>query len=171
MNDFGLNTVSEVPTNTSSDKIGLVDMYLSRGLTMQSQYDGIANPVFESGSFTSPDGAFLDHVEIQQGAAGLLTGAGEPGGTVNLVRKRPTEAFQAQAEAELGSWDKKRLVGDISGPLTQSGVLRGRFIAVSDDSDSYVDYVYDDKKAFYGVLELVPNADVKIGLGGAIPEG
>ena len=48
------------------------------------------------------DSAFLDHMEIQQGAAGLLTGAGEPGGTVNLVRKRPTETFQGQVEAGLG---------------------------------------------------------------------
>jgi outer membrane receptor for ferric coprogen and ferric-rhodotorulic acid len=68
-------------------------------------------------------------------------------------------------EAEFGSWDKKRLVGDVSGPLTQSGVLRGRFVAVADDSDSFVDYVYDNKKAFYGVLEIVPNTETKIGLG------
>jgi outer membrane receptor for ferric coprogen and ferric-rhodotorulic acid len=111
------------------------------------------------------DSAFLDHVEIQQGAAGLLTGAGQPGGTLNLVRKRPTETFQAQAEVELGSWDKKRLVGDISGPLTQSGVLRGRVVVLFDKSDSLVDYVFDDKKAFYGVLEIVPSEQTKIGLG------
>jgi outer membrane receptor for ferric coprogen and ferric-rhodotorulic acid len=168
MDDFGLNTVSEVLTNTSSvyvEKRGVTDAYQSRGFAMQRQYDGIANPAFASGPSVSPDSAFLDHIEIQQGAAGLLPGAGDPGGTVNLVRKRPTETFQAQVEAELGSWDKKRLVGDISGPLTQSGVLRGRFVAVADDSDSYVDYIYDNKKAFYGVLELLPSADTKIGLG------
>jgi outer membrane receptor for ferric coprogen and ferric-rhodotorulic acid len=169
MDDFGLNTVHEVLRSTSSvyvEKIGMETAYYSRDFYMQNQYDGIANPAY---STTSPgislDSAFLDHVEIQQGAAGLLTGAGEPGGTINLVRKRPTENFQAQVEAELGSWEKKRLVGDISGPLTQSGVLRGRAVVVSDESDSFIDYAYDDKKAFYGVLEVVPSAETKIGLG------
>jgi outer membrane receptor for ferric coprogen and ferric-rhodotorulic acid len=170
MDDFGLNTVNEVLENTSSvyvEKRGFSTVYQSRGFYLQNQYDGIANPT-EQGSdaiSVSPDSAFLDHIEVQQGAAGLLTGAGEPGGTLNLVRKRPTETFQAQVEAEFGSWDKKRLVGDISGPLTQSGVLRGRLVVVSDESDSFVDYVFDNKKAFYGILELVPNTDTKIGLG------
>jgi outer membrane receptor for ferric coprogen and ferric-rhodotorulic acid len=44
-------------------------------------------------------------------------------------------------------------------------VLRGRLVAVSDESDSFVDYAYDNKKAFYGVLEIVPGAETKIGLG------
>jgi outer membrane receptor for ferric coprogen and ferric-rhodotorulic acid len=173
MDDFGLNTLNDVLQNTSSvyvDKRSFGVGYISRGFYLQNQYDGIANPTNQSlgtvqDSGNSPDSAFLDHIEIQQGAAGLLTGAGYPGGTINLVRKRPTESFQAQVEAELGSWDKKRLVGDISGPLTSSGVLRGRLVVVSDESDSFVDYVFDDKKAFYGILELVPNADTKIGLG------
>jgi outer membrane receptor for ferric coprogen and ferric-rhodotorulic acid len=173
MDDFGLNSVNEVLQNTSSvyvEKRATVSAYQSRGgFFLQTQYDGIANPTFDSGLISgyivSPDSAFLDHIEIQQGAAGLLTGAGEPGGTINLVRKRPTETFQAHVEAELGSWDKKRLVGDVSGPLTPSGVLRGRFVVVADDSDSFIDYVYDNKKAFYGILELVPSADTKIGIG------
>jgi outer membrane receptor for ferric coprogen and ferric-rhodotorulic acid len=173
MDDFGLNTVNEVLESTSGvyiNKLGTLGQYTNRGFYLQSQYDGITNFSNQtSGSIQnfipSPDSAFLDHIEIQQGAAGLLTGAGEPGGTLNLVRKHPTETFQAQMEAELGSWDKKRLVGDISGPLTQSGVLRGRFVAVSDESDSFVDYVYDNKNAFYGILEIVPNVETKIGLG------
>jgi outer membrane receptor for ferric coprogen and ferric-rhodotorulic acid len=167
MDDFGLNSVNEVLENTSSvyvNKIGLTARHYSRGFQLQHQFDG--NPSTGVGDFrTSPDSAFLDHVEIQQGAAGLLTGAGEPGGTINMVRKRPTESFQAQVEAGFGSWDRKRLVGDISGPLTPSGVLRGRAVVVSDESNSFIDYVFDNRKAFYGVLEVVPNAETKIGLG------
>ncbi|MDR2091839.1 MAG: hypothetical protein LBP58_00735 [Azoarcus sp.] len=53
----------------------------------------------------SPGSAFLDHTEILQGASDLLNGAGEPGGTINMVRKQPTRTFQAHAEAQLGSWN------------------------------------------------------------------
>jgi outer membrane receptor for ferric coprogen and ferric-rhodotorulic acid len=93
-----------------------------------------------------------------------LSGAGEPGGTVNLVRKRPTETFQAQAEVGLGSWDKRRIVGDISGPFSPSGALHGRLVLVSDDSNSYVDHAFSDRKALYGVIEARPTAGTVIGL-------
>jgi outer membrane receptor for ferric coprogen and ferric-rhodotorulic acid len=168
--DFGLSNVDEVLQNTSSVSVwrgGLLSGYYSRGFEMQNQYDGMLSPTTGIGGWigtSSPDTAFIDHVEIQQGAAGLLIGAGTPGGTLNMVRKLPTETFQAQAEVELGSWDKRRFVGDISGPLTQSGVLRGRVVLLSEDSDSYVDHGFMDKKGFYGVLEALPREGTKIGL-------
>jgi outer membrane receptor for ferric coprogen and ferric-rhodotorulic acid len=169
--DFGLSNVDKVLQNTSSVSIfkgALGTAYYSRGFLMQNQYDGMLSPTTGVGigwlSTSSPDTAFIDHVEIQQGAAGLLIGAGTPGGTLNMVRKLPTETFQAQAEVELGSWDKRRIVGDISGPLTQSGVLRGRVVLLSEDSDSYVDYGFMDKKGFYGVLEALLTEGTKIGL-------
>jgi outer membrane receptor for ferric coprogen and ferric-rhodotorulic acid len=171
MDDFGLNTVNEVLENTSGISITKTttgNLNYSRGFYLQFKYDDMANPtrVGSHGlglSGASPDSAFFDHVEIQQGAAGLLTGAGEPGGTINLIRKRPTETFQGQVEAGLGSWDNRRLVGDLSGPLVQSGAIRGRIVLVSEDSNSYVDHGFSDKKGVYGVIEARPTASTKIG--------
>jgi outer membrane receptor for ferric coprogen and ferric-rhodotorulic acid len=169
--DFGLDTVDEVLQNTSSVSVwkgALGSGYYSRGFSMQNQYDGMVSPTTGVGigwlGTSTPDTAFIDHVEIQQGAAGLMVGAGTPGGTLNMVRKLPTETFQAQAEVGYGSWDRRRLVGDISGPLTQSGALRGRVVLLSEDSDSYVDYGFTDKKGFYGVIEALPTDKTKIGL-------
>jgi outer membrane receptor for ferric coprogen and ferric-rhodotorulic acid len=171
IDDFGLDNVNEALQNTSSIgvwKSGMGTGYTSRGFNMQTQYDGIVSPTIGFGvgwlGASSPDTAFIDHVEIQQGAAGLLVGAGQPGGTLNMVRKLPTETFTAQAEVGLGSWDRRRIVGDISGPLTQSGVLRGRVVLLSEDSNSYVDYGFTDKKGFYGVIEALPTDKTKIGL-------
>jgi outer membrane receptor for ferric coprogen and ferric-rhodotorulic acid len=173
IDDFGLDNVDEVLQNTSSVSVykgSLSSGYYSRGFAMQNQYDGMMGASVAPGSgngwgaMDAPDTAFIDHVEIQQGAAGLLVGAGSPGGTLNMVRKLPTETFTAQAEIGLGSWDRRRLVGDISGPLTQSGVLRGRVVLLSEDSNSYVDYGFTDKKGFYGVIEALPTDKTKIGL-------
>jgi outer membrane receptor for ferric coprogen and ferric-rhodotorulic acid len=171
MDDFGLNTVEEVVQATSGVNIikgGTSNLYTSRGFYLQYKYDDMSNPQ-PNGEYaigmgnSSPDSAFLDHVEIQQGAAGLLTGAGEPGGTINLIRKRPTETFQGQVEAGLGSWDKRRLVGDLSGPLVESGAILGRIVLVSEDSDSYIDHAFSDKKGVYGVIEAKPTAGTTIG--------
>jgi outer membrane receptor for ferric coprogen and ferric-rhodotorulic acid len=167
MDDFALGNLDDVLRAVSGIMAGRASGntgYSSRGFDLQMQTDGMPRPQNNSGA-VSTDSAFFDHVEIQHGAAGLLTGAGEPGGTINMVRKRPTEAFQASIEALLGSWDRKRLVGDISTPLVESGVLKARFVAVSDEAQSFVDYVNTDKKGFYGVLELAPNNDTRFGIG------
>ncbi|MFP3409158.1 hypothetical protein SB757_31565, partial [Pseudomonas sp. SIMBA_065] len=47
--------------------------------------------------------AIYDHVEVLRGATGLLTGAGDPSATINLVRKRPTAEFKGHVSAGLGS--------------------------------------------------------------------
>jgi outer membrane receptor for ferric coprogen and ferric-rhodotorulic acid len=122
---------------------------------MQSQFDGVAAPGYVGafGGVLTPDSAFMDRVEVLQGAAGLLTGAGQPGGTINMIRKRPTETFQAQADVQLGSWNARRVVGDVSGPLVESGRIRGRLVALADNSDSFTDYVYRNRRAIYGIAE------------------
>ncbi|WP_283809270.1 TonB-dependent siderophore receptor [Nitrobacter winogradskyi] len=99
------------------------------------------------------DSAFLDRVEVLQGASGLLAGAGQPGGTINLMRKRPTATFQAQADAQLASWNGRRVVGDVSGSLTANGSVRGRLVALVDNSKSFVDYAFRDRRAVYGIVE------------------
>lgn len=159
MDDFGLTSIDDVLESSSAISVLRRGAdgpgYYSRGFALQSQFDGIPNPVGigENNRGPAPDTAFLDKVEILQGASGLMAGAGDPGGTINLVRKRPTGPFQAHVEAQLGSWNKKRLVGDISGALTDSGRVRGRAVVLVDHSNAFTDHVYDNKQGFYGIVE------------------
>lgn len=159
MDDFALTDIDKVLSSTSTVSIlqqgGDGAFYFSRGFRLQNQYDGMPNPIGigENNRGPSPDTAFLDKVEILQGASGLMSGAGDPGGTINLVRKRPTEDFKAHIEAEPGSWKKKRLAGDVSGSLIASGRIRGRAVALVDHRDSFIDYAYDNKQGFYGIVD------------------
>lgn len=169
MDDFGLNNIDNVLESSSTIAIHRRGAdgaaYYSRGFALQSQFDGIPNPLGlgEYNRGPAPDTAFLDKVEILQGANGLMSGAGEPGGTINLVRKRPTEQFQAHIETQIGSWSKKRLIGDVSGSLVDSGKIRGRLVALIDKSDAFTDYVYDDKQGLYGIVEADLTATTTVG--------
>lgn len=157
--DFGYNQMDDVLRSTSGVYVynrGLNGgAYLSRGFSLQTQYDGVQNPwgISEQNRNPSPDSAILDHVEIVQGASGLLTGAGDPGGTVNMVRKMPTATPQSSFELSGGSWDFQRAVGDVSGPLIESGAIRGRMVMAYQKQNSFVDYEYSNRRVFYGVLE------------------
>ena len=129
--------------------------YYSRGFSLQAQVDGMSTASGIDSGNRSPmfDTAFVDRVEVLQGSAGLLSGAGTPGGTVNMVLKRPTDTFQAHAEVKLGSWKERRVVGDVSGPLVESGRIRGRLVGLVDRSESFTDYVYRNRAAVYGIVE------------------
>lgn len=159
MDDGGMTTVDDVLDSASGvfvhKQAANGTNFYSRGFFLQSQYDGVPNPIGMSESNRNPriDSAFLDRVDILQGASGLTSGAGYPGGTVNLVRKRPTNMFQAQADVQVGAWQQRRFVGDISGPLNTAGSIRGRVVMLTDDSNSYVDYVNNRRRGFYGIVE------------------
>ncbi|MFJ3153055.1 TonB-dependent siderophore receptor [Pseudomonas protegens] len=143
--------------------------FSSRGMPITNfQYDGVNatyDGVYDYGT-TSTDMATFDRVEIIKGATGLMTGSGDPSATVNLIRKRPTKAFKASVTGTVGSWDNYRSEGDISGPLTESGNLRGRFVGVYQDRSSYLDHYQNTKDIAYGILEadLTPDTLLTFGL-------
>lgn len=140
--------------------------FYSRGFEIdQVQYDGV--PTQRGNGFsTSADLAPYDRVEILRGPAGLYNGSGQPGGTVNLVRKRPTPYQQYQVQARVGSWDFKRLDADLSAPLNESGTLRGRVIAAREDRDFFYDYANAKKDLLYAIVEadLGPRTTLGAGL-------
>ncbi|WP_242672145.1 TonB-dependent siderophore receptor [Stutzerimonas kirkiae] len=104
----------------------------SRGYSIDTiQLDGVLTAldlVSQNIPQTQADLVIYDRVEVLRGAAGLLTGAGDPSGTINLVRKKPTQAFQGYVGFSLGSRDRYRSEVDVSGPLGAATGLRGRFV-------------------------------------------
>ncbi len=120
------------------------------------QFDGVTT-VQENVTRNMPstllDMALYDHVEIVRGATGLMTGAGEPSGVVNLVRKKPTREFKSYVQGSAGSWDNYRAEVDLSGPLNEQKTIRGRWVAAKQDNDSFMDWYTQDREILYGVVE------------------
>lgn len=143
--------------------------FSSRGLPITNfQYDGVNTDydgVYDYGT-TSTDMATFDRVEIIKGATGLMTGSGDPSATVNLVRKRPTKTFKASITGAVGSWDNYRSTGDMAGPLTESGHVRGRFVGAYQDRSAYLDNYRNTRDIAYGILEadLTPGTLVTFGI-------
>ena len=54
----------------------------------------------------------IESVEVLKGPRSALFGRGEPGGTVNLITKRPQFETTGSVRATLGRWDQRRVEGD-----------------------------------------------------------
>ncbi|MFJ4387385.1 TonB-dependent siderophore receptor [Pseudomonas sp. NPDC089408] len=161
MDDQHLASITDVlkqnPGITMSQDGGERFHIYSRGSEISTyQLDGV-NTVQEYLTRNMPstlmDMAIFDRVEIVRGATGLMTGAGEPNGVVNMVRKRPTHEFQSYIQAGVGSWDYYRTEADVSGPLVEGGKLRGRLVAAKQNNHSFMDWYSQDRDLLYGVLE------------------
>ena len=183
MEDFGLNNVDDVMRHTPGITVSAYDTdrtnYYARGFSINNfQYDGIPSTVrnvaYSAGN-TLSDMAIYDRVEVLKGATGLLTGAGSLGATINLVRKKPTAQFQGHASLGMGSWDNYRSELDVSGPLTETGNVRGRAVAAYQDKQSFLDHYSRKTSTYYGILEFDLSPDTLLTVGGDyqdnIPKG
>ncbi|MBK5541807.1 TonB-dependent siderophore receptor [Pseudomonas sp. TH05] len=172
MDDFALSSIDDVMRHTPGITVSTYDSertnYFARGFSVENfQYDGIPtlrNSAYSSGQ-TLSDMAIYDRVEVLKGATGLLNGAGAPGATINLIRKKPTRDFKANIELGAGSWDNYRSQIDVSGPLTDSGNLRGRAVAVYQDKHSFMDHYQRKTSVYFGSLEADLGEDTLLTVG------
>ncbi|PXX42192.1 TonB-dependent siderophore receptor [Aquitalea magnusonii] len=142
----------------------LSNQYLIRGYnSVGVMYDGVTsyNGLSPSHQFDLP---LYESIEVLRGPAGLLRGVGEPGGIVNLVKKKPQKDFAASWEASTGSWSNNRLVGDVTGAMNESGTVQGRLIASSEDRNYFYDHTHSNKWLLSGMLrfELSPQTTFDI---------
>ncbi|HEX8371584.1 MAG TPA: TonB-dependent siderophore receptor [Chthoniobacterales bacterium] len=61
--------------------------------------------------------AVVDRLEVLKGPGGVLFGQGDPGGTLNILTKRPLSEPRHEVEATVGSFNLYRFTLDTSGPL------------------------------------------------------
>lgn len=174
MDDFNLTSIDKVMDHTPGVTRTTTDSYRSqyyaRGFQITNfQYDGIpilADSINYAVGQTSSDMIQYDRVEVIKGASGLTTGAGAPGATINLVRKKPTSEFFGHATAEYGRWDNYRSELDISSPLNDSGSIRGRIASSFQDKQSYLDRFKVQTRAYYGILEIDLSPQTMLTIGG-----
>lgn len=151
----------------------------SRGFTITQYHVDGGGAIDFNGPYTihTPDMSEFDHVEVLRGSDGLFGGDGNPGGSVNMVRKRPTSEPEVELTASIGSWDNYRLAGQASGPLGFDGALRGLVGVVQEYRRFFYDIANTDRSKIYATLEYDLSRDTLLTIGGsaeknnAVPTG
>lgn len=81
----------------------------------------------------------IESVEVLKGPRAALFGRGEPGGTVNLVTKRPTFKTAGEFRVSAGSFKTYRADADWTAPLSDQ--LAVRLVGFAEDAGSFRDTV------------------------------
>lgn len=121
---------------------GLWDNIAIRGLAgndnigMATLFNGFSS----NRGFNAPrDLAAVERIEFLKGPAAALYGSSEPGGTLNIVSKRPLWKSANSVEGYLGSYGLKRGAFDSTGPLGEN--LAYRLNVAVEDRNSFRDHV------------------------------
>ncbi|WP_062352826.1 TonB-dependent siderophore receptor [Pseudoxanthomonas mexicana] len=158
MADFGADSLNDAlrlatgiqveQTSTNSTQ------FLSRGFEIKNtQIDGVGLPNGWGVVTNAMDSFGFEKLEVIRGANGLLTGVGNSSGTINYVRKRPTNEAQGQVGITIGSESRRRIQADYSTPFTEDGTWAGRVVVAREESGSYLRDFESDRSYVYGVVD------------------
>lgn len=172
--DQNLITVKDVVQNAPGVSVNEVDdvrnNFYARGFQIRNtQIDGVpaAWTLAGGNGETSTDVSIYERVEIVRGATGLLSGAGDPSASVNLVRKHADATeLTGYINASYGSWNTWRVSGDVGTALTSDGRIRARLVGRYEEGESYIDNQNKKKWVLYGVIDadLTDSTLVRVGM-------
>ncbi len=132
------------------------DFSLVRGVSPTIFLDGLQQSV---GSYTNTrtDPFTLERIEVLKGPSSMLYGQSSVGGLLSLVSKRPQAEQKNELQLQYGSFDRKQIAFDSTGPLDDDGTLLYRVVAIQRDSQTQVDHTKDNRLLFMPSLTWRPN--------------
>ncbi len=106
-------------------------------LVGESVIDGIRNT--GSLNIQAEGMANIERVEVLRGPGGAVFGQGSPGGTVNIVTKKPLDEARVAARFGVGNFGYVQPEIDVTGPV--GGGLGYRLVATWEQRESFIDFV------------------------------
>lgn len=106
--------------------------------------------------------ANIERVEILKGPSSVLFGANSPGGSFNMITKKPLAVNKYNASASFGSWGRYRLDADLTGSVTRDKKLLYRFNAGYQNNSDYRDFIYNRNILIAPALRYQPSEKTTI---------
>ncbi|KEQ52184.1 TonB-dependent siderophore receptor [Sphingobium chlorophenolicum] len=162
-----LGYTAGVMVSTTGMNPALADSFWIRGFQADPQFasfyrDGLRFGARIFNGKQEPYG--LERIEVLKGPSSILYGATAPGGIVNTVSKRPTLTPIREVNLEYGSFNRKQVSADFSGPFDADGRWAYRLTVLGRDSDTFIDYGRDDRIYVAPSLSWNPTANTSLTL-------
>jgi len=143
LDDFAFDEVNDVLRYVTGVNVEEAETdrtyYNARGFDItEAMVDGIQLPNLWGPSIGSLDTILWDSIEVVRGANGLLSGVGNPSGTINYRRRHYTGQRRVTAELTAASWNRVRGEVDVEMPLTSDGNWGVRLVGAAQNADSYL---------------------------------
>ena len=155
---FNKDFISDFQTNTVDDLITMSSntVYQGHGRSRNNSYsmrgfEGVSllrDGLRVEKGIPDPEVFDLESIEVLKGPNSIQFGESQPGGIINLVKKKPQKEFHAEIKLDINSNALFSPKLDIGGPLSENGKLRYRLITTYKNDPGYKNYSNNNKKLF-----------------------
>lgn len=146
-----------VKTVSNVSVTGLYNHYNIRGITQADDGQVLNGMRTRQYYFLQPITSHLERVEVIKGPSSVTFSSADPGGTVNMVTKKPLLEKRSEVSLTTGSFGTLRATADFTGPLNESKTLLYRFNAAFQEADSFRDVVNNNALLIAPSLSYIPN--------------
>jgi iron complex outermembrane recepter protein len=158
---------SGIATGSAAANPQIADTFFLRGFQADNQFgsfyrDGMRYQANISNGKQEPYG--LERVEYLKGPASILYGTAAPGGIINTVSKRPQAFDFRELNLEFGSFERRQVSGDATGPIDEAGTWLYRVTALGREADTFVDFGRDDRVYVAPALTWRPTENLDVTL-------
>ena len=136
---------------------GIYNHYNIRGITQGDDGQVVNGLRTRQYYFLQPITSHLERVEVIKGPSSVTFSSADPGGTVNMVTKKPLKEKRGSVSLSAGSFSTLRAAVDFTGPLNQEKTLLYRFNAAFQEAKSFRDLVNNNAFLITPSLSYVPN--------------
>lgn len=157
---FQLGDVMKNVTGVSASSY--YNQYNIRGISQNEEGQIINGMRTRQYYFLQPMTANIDRVEIFKGPASITMSSVDPGGTINMVTKKPLTMPRQEVSMSVGSFNTYRVTTDLTGPLNQSKTLLYRFNGAYQKAKSFRDYVNNDGILISPSVTYAPNEKTSV---------
>lgn len=142
-----------------TDESNIIEGYMVRGFESREAFrDGQRYHTYVYGGQQEIYG--LDRIELSKGPASVLNGALPPGGMINAISKKPKFTDDYEVNIEAGSFNRKQVATDLNHQINDE--LAVRLVGLYRDSDTFIDYVADDRTYVAPSLKWQPTPSTSV---------
>lgn len=158
MNDRQAFQLGDVMKNVSGvSPSSYYNQYNIRGISQNEEGQIINGLRTRQFYFLQPMTANIERVEVFKGPASITMSSVDPGGTINMVTKKPLLNSRHEVSFSGGSFDTYRVTTDLTGPLNNNKTLLYRFNGAFQDAGSFRDNVNNNGILFSPSITYIPN--------------
>ena len=164
LRDQQIYRLSEAARNISgvSQFSGYNDLVM-RGFRSGSGNDRLLNGLRAGfGFWNQPLTPHLERIEVIKGPASALFANTSPGGTVNMVTKKPLEIKKQSLSFSTGSFNTYRATADFTGPMNEDQSLLYRLNLGYEDAKSFRTLQFNETYLIAPSISFIPNEKTRV---------
>lgn len=138
------------------------NQYNIRGISQNEEGQIINGMRTRQYYFLQPITSNVERVEVLKGPASVTFSSVDPGGSINIVTKKPLAEDRKEVSMSVGSFSTMRGALDFTGPLNESKTLLYRVNAGVQKAESYRDLVQNNALLVSPSISYVPDDQTAI---------